>query len=44
MIAELEQQAANGGPLVECEDTRVQVDGSFDLAPLAIAILQEMAR
>ena len=44
MIAELERQAANGGPFVEHEGTLAQVDGSFDLAPLALAILQEMAR
>ncbi|MFZ5793366.1 MAG: hypothetical protein ACRCS5_06010 [Sphingomonas sp.] len=44
MIAELERQAANGGPFVEHNGTRAQVDGSFDLAPLALAVLQEMAR
>jgi hypothetical protein len=43
MIAELERQAAAGGPFVEHHGTRAQVDGSFDLAAIAVAILQEMA-
>jgi len=44
MIAELEQQSANGGSLVEHQGTLAQVDGSFDMALLALAILKEMAR
>lgn len=44
MIAELERQAAAGGPFVEHHGTRAQIDGSFDLAPIALAVLQEMAR
>jgi hypothetical protein len=44
MLAELERQAANDGPFVEHEGTRAQVDGSFDLAPIAVAVLQEFAR
>lgn len=42
MIAELERQAAVGGPFVEYHGTRAQVDGSFDLAAIAVAILQEV--
>lgn len=46
MIAELERQGrANTGPsCVEHHETRAQVDGSFDLAPIAVAVLQEFAR
>ena len=46
MIAELERQGqSDDGPCcVEHDGTRAQVDGSFDLAPLALAVLQEMTR
>jgi hypothetical protein len=40
MIAEL----ADDRPLVEHHEARAQVDGSFDLAPIAVAVLQEFAR
>ncbi len=43
IVADLRRQEAITGCAVDHHGTRAQVDGSFDLAPIAVAILRELS-